>query len=1254
MKALRILVLAAALVCALSAASCGGGVQTQPLTPAQQARNDGPTSDDPEVVGRWLLSELISQKSDAKRAGKARERLAKLGGKGIYASLARGLDAEAHGRPLESARAYLDVLRAARASDESIAPLAGWYASNRILRLSNATRHLWKEAKPFVLAALDEPGSLGWRARGELVEWWAREAYREAQKDLLDELARRHGCRAEVRLAGPFGRGVAADRARSFPPEKPGRWPLRFEPSAHRPKVEPRILKTDQSGCEVSADEAVYDGMFYAETFFDLDQPQDVLVAVQGARAVLIDDVMVLERDPRVWGIWPSFGVLVHLQPGRHRLVARVEQPSTSVRLQRRDGTPLATTTSVDPSAPYTKVPPKIMQDPNVLNRFIRNQNVVRPKDDVLTFLAAYLSHVEGQDDVGSVLMEPLVAHIETAGPVALAQQAFLVTNDPAFPEGAGRDLARELHQAVVDKDPAIWRSRHWMTVDGARKKGLPAVAGELRELYDAYPEVSGIGQQLLTVYDELGWPTERSVLVRDMAKRFPDDVDVLTDLVGVLESLGNRDEADKTVARIRALDPDSEIELDRALQRHDYEKAVKELERLAKLRPERKAIATRLAAVLRRAGLKEETFDQLERALQEDPRSASARLALADARLASGDHAALRVAVGDAIEAGADTTDLENAIELLEGRTELEPFRVDGLGVIAAFEQAGGKMEAAAVRVLDYGVTWVHRDGSSRLLEHEIIRVQSQDAIRSMAEQNVPRGLLLRVRVIKKDGKILEPEFVADKPTLTMPHLEIGDYIETEWITQMRGDGNGTSYLGPHWFFREHDIGYWRSEFVVVSPRGEPLTIETSGPVPEPAITNEGPIEVRRWRVDKSPAAVIEPASVPIRELLPNIRIGWGISLERRLRNLVDNFEDQSVADPRLRGIAERIVKGIPKNQTEARAKRVYRWVLANIEQGEERDGRRIVVGRSGDLGFCYLYLLRLLGIPTDIAVVKNGLAEPAKGPVSEAESFNNFVIRVQTDRGETWLTVRDRFTPYGYLPAQLRGEPGYLLIEGAPKITTSSTGAFDGVVYEGDGTLRASGSAAISLSRRFVGKYAIGVRQSVEQVPEAQLRDAVESQLLAKDLPGASLVSVEVRDKDDLDKPLTLEMKTEVPDFARRTSGALVLAPPFNATLSGLAALPSRETTLLLAEASRIEVRLRLKLPAGARVATPLENVELRDAGRTVVVRDRMEGDVLVLDRIVDLPAARIRPEAYPAFQRFARAADEATQREIRIELK
>ena len=59
--------------------------------------------------------------------------------------------------------------------------------------------------------------------------------------------------------------------------------------------------------------------------------------------------------------------------------------------------------------------------------------------------------------------------------------------------------------------------------------------------------------------------------------------------------------EADRVAARVKKLDPDAEVDLDRALARHDWKGAIAELDRLQKRRPDRKEIAARIADVLAR-----------------------------------------------------------------------------------------------------------------------------------------------------------------------------------------------------------------------------------------------------------------------------------------------------------------------------------------------------------------------------------------------------------------------------------------------------------------------------------------------------------------------------------------------------------------------------------------------------------------------------------------------------------------------------
>jgi hypothetical protein len=695
---------------------------------------------------------------------------------------------------------------------------------------------------------------------------------------------------------------------------------------------------------------------------------------------------------------------------------------------------------------------------------------------------------------------------------------------------------------------------------------------------------------------------------------------------------------------------------LTRALAREDYPTALAELELLAKRRPDRKDIAERIRDVMVRAGNQGETWNKLEAAIEQNPRDGRARLALADARFASGKNDALREMLVESMVHGAATGELEEAIDLVEGTTELEPHRLDALAIIRDYEKANKHMSGTAARVLDYAAVWVHADGSSRMLEHEVIRVQSPEAIGKMAEHPRLEGLPLHMRVIKPDGRILEPEFVSGKPTVTLPHLEVGDYIETEHIVTLRSnDRFGSQYVGPHWFFREENIAYARSEFVVITPDSKQLQIETRGNVPAPKIERLPGVVVRRWRVDDSPAAPVEPASAPITEFLPSVRIAWGVNLELRLRALADSLADVTPIDPRIRRIAAKIVQPVPKTAKRERAKRLYRWVLANVEEGPETDGRRVVVGKHGNRWKGFIALCRALGIRVDYAVAQNRLAPPPIGPIARAGLFAEPALRLTSERGAVWLTVSSKYAPFGYLPAEIRGVPAYVLEGETPKkATTPKSGSRDGVRYEGKVELSSDGSARVDLTQKFEGKYAVALRGALAQLPEAQLRDVIESRLLGRALRGARLLHYFVENRDDIDKPLLIKTTVEVAGFAEPNGAALLLSPPFTPRIAQLAALPARQTPLLLADATHQEVELSIKLPKGARVEGALASGTFSDADRSVTVADRSTADTLVLDRTLDLPAGRVQPEAYAKFVQFARRADDAMSGSIRLRLR
>ena len=1243
---------AALAVLAFAAAACAGQESVGPPQVAD-LRKSSASSKDGEVVGRWLLGELVSPGGDTKQAERARKRLDELAAHGLIADLARGFDDSVHGKLASVSASYLAAVEAARDSKDPRAPLFAWLAAHDAAGYRHAVPGFWAKNKDRVEGLIKRPGSIGWRARLELSQWWAGESHNAALANLEKLVAEQQGCVTALRLAGPFGRNAPRDTLRAFPPEQPGTWAERWAADTETGEV-PRILKTVTHGCTVTADEPVPDGIVYAETFVDVDQPGELIVAAQGAFSAWVDDTPVLRRDFREWGSWLRFASRVELERGRHRIVVKLGAPSTALRIMYPDGRPYGAPGSAEPSRPYVTRAPRSIRPDNALDAQVVNGKVVDSHDDLSRYFGAEVAEIDDQSDVASVLLEPLVADVAKATGPSLSAAATYVQDDPIFADNQRRDLSRELGERAVKKDPRLWQARLTLAAGQAERSGPIEAASDVAALVNQFPEVPAVLSELADLYHQLGWSAEFAAATKLLEQRFPEDPDALEQAVAVYDAQGDSAKADLLVARILKLDPDNEVALGRALERADFKAALAELDRLAKRRPDRKDIAARIHDVMVRAGNEGETWKKLEAAIKKNPRQDEPRLALADARYATGDRMALVQAVVESVQKGAPTGRLEAALDLVEGATELAPYRIDTNAVIREFERKNEALGGTAARVLDYSALWVHDDGSSRLLEHEIVRVQSAEAIGDMAEQPIRNGSFLKLRVLKRDGSVLEPELVQGKPTVTMPHLEVGDYIETERIESNPGDGrHGLRYVGPRWFFREENIAYARSEFVVVSPTDKALQIETKNDVPAPIVTEGSGLTVRRWRVERSPAAPVEPFGAPITEFLPSVQVGWGISLDATLKALGDSADDLTPIDPRVKKIADRIVEPLPPEARAERARKLYHWVTANVEEGNEADGRRVVVSKNGNLWRGYLVLCRALGIQADYAVVQNRLTLAPSGPFSSSMIYTQPLLRVRAQKNDLWLTLGSKHAPFGYVPAEVRGMPAVVFGGDGWELTRSpAAGALDSALTDGKAKLASDGSAAVDLVQTFQGKYATGLRTVLSQLPERQIRDAIEGRLLGAALRGVELLEYRIEGVNDPDAPIKIVTKSRARSFAQQIGATLMIQPPgFTPRLGQFATLPTRQTPLLMVESVSQDVHITVELPQGASVEAALAPQKLTDGERHVEVNDALKGQTLVFERHVRLPAGRIQPKEYPAFLEFTRRADEALAGSVRV---
>ncbi len=146
--------------------------------------------------------------------------------------------------------------------------------------------------------------------------------------------------RAQLTLAGPFGHGTAPDRRRSFGAEKPGAVAALV---ARRPRAgsSPHVLKTDQQPLLSGSTEDVGEGVFYAQSFFTIERATATSSSPSRARSRSGSTTRSCSSASfGTWGVWQQFGAVVHVEAGRHRVLARLMADGSSVRLLKPDGRP--------------------------------------------------------------------------------------------------------------------------------------------------------------------------------------------------------------------------------------------------------------------------------------------------------------------------------------------------------------------------------------------------------------------------------------------------------------------------------------------------------------------------------------------------------------------------------------------------------------------------------------------------------------------------------------------------------------------------------------------------------------------------------------------------------------------------------------------------------------------------------------------------------------------------------------------------
>ena len=485
-----------------------------------------------------------------------------------------------------------------RRRDRAGTPTRTWWPGTRRTTCSGCGQgvaDLWSQrARRGASRPSISPGNVGWRARGELVEWWSLDGYREEGAARRTRAPpRRHrpvpatpeprerlrggGQALRLRGEGAPGRALRApgrgDHRVHYEAERAGpvarRLPARS--AAARGAARARRGARSAARCGRRARRRASTTWRRSSTCRPIARS---IIAVQGA-------LRHLRRRHR--GAHPRHARVGDLAALRRARPARGGPPSHPRARRRRgdvhpppDAAPARRSTSSasdDPAPPYAITPPEVLADPNALAPVPRRRRRAAaagrararprratPSDPIARMLAAYVAHVEGQDDLGAVLLEPLVKDPDSPTAPTTAAAALDRAGDgpragagghPAgegshLPAGPGARLRRRRRARGPPRRIRSCGGRASGCSRRGRQGGRPRRgAPRSRRSPTTSPRCRTSSAASAPSTGASAGRPEHHRAVQLAAERFPDDVDALHDLLRLRDEDGDVAAAD-------------------------------------------------------------------------------------------------------------------------------------------------------------------------------------------------------------------------------------------------------------------------------------------------------------------------------------------------------------------------------------------------------------------------------------------------------------------------------------------------------------------------------------------------------------------------------------------------------------------------------------------------------------------------------------------------------------------------------------
>ncbi len=982
-----------------------------------------------------------------------------------------------------------------------------------------------------------------------------------------------------------------------------------------------------------------------------------------------LDGQKVLEKRSfeRVGSTVQAKGVL--LKPGKHRLLVKLAKDdragSISVAAMRADGKParLTSTPATGPAPTWTGAGAEVQPEPGVYADVAQLAQAL--EKEAGQALAQYVAIRDGMGrdrDGTKQLMQQLSSALTT--PPVTSLRAELYQGDRTVPAKVAKGRATRDVEATLEKDPGDVEAMliaAGLALDDGRLPEASEWLKRARATVTPPPFTVSLLQARVELALGIDAQAEQSAL--EALKTQPG----LCDAEGLRYDLARRRDAvelsNQLVQALQRCPGATQRAAEHAKARGQSAVAADLYAKILARDSGNVSAANSLAQVLVSLRKFPDAVAVLQKQLASWPRNAALLKRLADVQEMMGKKDLAVKTREQALLVDGGDLPLRRSVERARtGKELLADYAIDGKAAIAAYEQTHGDEEATGAYVLDAAAIEAFPDGSMLDRIHIIQKALDQSGISELAEVSIPQGAqVLSLRTLKADGTVLEPESFEGKEAISLPGVQVGDYIEYEYLQAHPPRGLAQpGFTASAFYFQIARLPNSWSTYTVIAPKGAGMAVDAHNMV-APALRTEKDKEIFFHEERRVPPYIPEPDSPPSgNEYLPFVSVGAGATgNDGVLAAYGDAYLDRGQLTFEVEQFA-REAAGDKKGLDAVQA--VYAAVMQKLsgrDAGLSQSAASSLAQDRGSRLWALKASLEALGIPTRLAAVRTFAADPAPYRFPNEALLPYVCLRTVVGDTVVWMDPLIRFAPFGELPEQATGErDAWLLPEpGRPleQVKTPKRSVLTGgktvklkLKLSVDGKLSGSGEEVYS------GLEAAQLIEALEALSPDQRSQALQS-ALARYFGGADLSNLKLDFKREVGGTLAVRYDFSAARYARvEADGKLILgALTFPAYLGRrYVQVSSRRTPLFIDATEQSSTQVTLELPPGYKLNSPAAEVKAQGPFGAFLRHERQQGNTVFVDESYRLDMARITPKQYAAFAQFAGEVDLLQARDLLVE--